>query len=462
MDPDRLMSWLVQQRLFVVIYRALAEALASEHASRLAAMQAAERNIEERRDDLHQLYRLRRQETITRELLDVVSGFEAVSGRPTERDRFFCLLLFAVCAADSASAQTSDAPILIATREAPPFAFRAEDGRWIGISIELLEAMAAKATIGYSLEATDLEGMISGVAEGRFDASIAAMTITAARERVVDFSYPFFQTGLGVAVGDETGAGLGAIGRVLRSGEFLSLVSLLAALVFIVGVIAWAIETRRNPAMFEKHPLRGIFSGFWWAAVTMTTVGYGDKAPLTVAGRLLGVVWMFTGLILTATFTAHLAASLTAAQLTSRVSSPADLARVRVGSVEGAASQEALAALGVRPLAFPSVEAGLAELAAGGIDAFVHDRPILIWQAQVMAGVSVTPIEFAPQSYAIVLPEDADLRERVNRVLLEAGGAVRQIRTRLGKGRIVVPYAAPRPRHSARAAARLRLKFCRV
>jgi F-type H+-transporting ATPase subunit gamma len=79
MNPDRLMSWLVQQRLFVVIYRALAEALASEHATRLAAMQAAERNIEERRDDLRQLYRLRRQETITRELLDVVSGYEAVS-----------------------------------------------------------------------------------------------------------------------------------------------------------------------------------------------------------------------------------------------------------------------------------------------------------------------------------------------------------------------------------------------
>lgn len=79
MDADRLMSWLVQQRLFVVIYRALAEAMASEHASRLAAMQAAERNIEERRDELRQLYRLRRQETITRELLDVVSGYEAVS-----------------------------------------------------------------------------------------------------------------------------------------------------------------------------------------------------------------------------------------------------------------------------------------------------------------------------------------------------------------------------------------------
>jgi len=79
MSPPALLSWLVQQRLFVVLYRALAEALASEHATRLAAMQGAERNIEERREDLMQDYRVKRQETITRELMDVVSGFEAVS-----------------------------------------------------------------------------------------------------------------------------------------------------------------------------------------------------------------------------------------------------------------------------------------------------------------------------------------------------------------------------------------------
>lgn len=83
-DPDRLLSWLVRQRLFVVLYRAMAEALASEHATRLAAMQSAERNIEERRADLNTAYRQKRQETITRELLDVVSGFEAVSAAGPE------------------------------------------------------------------------------------------------------------------------------------------------------------------------------------------------------------------------------------------------------------------------------------------------------------------------------------------------------------------------------------------
>lgn len=79
MPPPALLSWLVQQQLFVSLYRALAEALASEHATRLAAMQAAERNVGERRDALTQRYRVTRQETITRELMDIVSGFEAVS-----------------------------------------------------------------------------------------------------------------------------------------------------------------------------------------------------------------------------------------------------------------------------------------------------------------------------------------------------------------------------------------------
>jgi len=81
MPEGQLLSWLVQQRLFVVLYRALAEALASEHATRLAAMQSAERNIEERRADLTAAYRRKRQETITRELLDVVAGYEASRDR---------------------------------------------------------------------------------------------------------------------------------------------------------------------------------------------------------------------------------------------------------------------------------------------------------------------------------------------------------------------------------------------
>lgn len=79
-DHDRLLGALVREHLFVACYRAFAESLAAEHASRLAAMQAAERRIEERLDELRQRYQRERQASITAELMDIVSGFEALTG----------------------------------------------------------------------------------------------------------------------------------------------------------------------------------------------------------------------------------------------------------------------------------------------------------------------------------------------------------------------------------------------
>jgi F-type H+-transporting ATPase subunit gamma len=76
-----LISALLGQYLFVALYQALAESLASENAARLAAMQAAENNIEERLKDLRLQYNQLRQSTITEELLDIVAGFEALTGK---------------------------------------------------------------------------------------------------------------------------------------------------------------------------------------------------------------------------------------------------------------------------------------------------------------------------------------------------------------------------------------------
>ena len=80
MDWERLFRALIREYLFVSIYRAFANSLASENASRLAAMQSAEKNIEERLEELFIQFHRQRQMTITEELLDIVSGFEAMGG----------------------------------------------------------------------------------------------------------------------------------------------------------------------------------------------------------------------------------------------------------------------------------------------------------------------------------------------------------------------------------------------
>jgi F-type H+-transporting ATPase subunit gamma len=81
MDEAELFQGLIREYLFVSLFRAFAESLASENASRLASMQVAERNIEDRLHALTVESRQLRQSAITDELLDIIASFEALRGK---------------------------------------------------------------------------------------------------------------------------------------------------------------------------------------------------------------------------------------------------------------------------------------------------------------------------------------------------------------------------------------------
>jgi len=71
---------LIREYLFISLFRACAESLASENASRLSAMQRADKNINELLEDLQSTFNRLRQSSIDEELFDVVSGYEALGG----------------------------------------------------------------------------------------------------------------------------------------------------------------------------------------------------------------------------------------------------------------------------------------------------------------------------------------------------------------------------------------------
>jgi F-type H+-transporting ATPase subunit gamma len=81
-ERGRLLSALLRQYFFVSIFRACAESLAAENASRLSAMQSADRSLGERHEELRGEFRRQRQDAITAELLDVVSGYEVLNAEP--------------------------------------------------------------------------------------------------------------------------------------------------------------------------------------------------------------------------------------------------------------------------------------------------------------------------------------------------------------------------------------------
>ena len=85
-DRQIIISDLIKQYLFITLYRAFCFSLASENASRLASMQSAEKNIDTRLDELNFLFRRERQNSITEELNDIVSGFKAIRNAKKEED----------------------------------------------------------------------------------------------------------------------------------------------------------------------------------------------------------------------------------------------------------------------------------------------------------------------------------------------------------------------------------------
>lgn len=85
-EKEVLVSDLIKQYFFITLFRAFCYSLASENASRLASMQSAEKNIDTRLEELNFLFRRERQNSITEELNDIVSGFKAIRNAKNEEE----------------------------------------------------------------------------------------------------------------------------------------------------------------------------------------------------------------------------------------------------------------------------------------------------------------------------------------------------------------------------------------
>ena len=133
----------------------------------------------------------------------------------------------------------------------------------------------------------------------------------------------------------------------------------------------------------------------------------GEKVPLTLTGRLIGIVWMLTSVIVIASFTAALTSQLTLKQLRGVVHGETDLRYVRVGAIAGTETTEYLTRQHIAYHQFANAEAALADLRNGRIDALVYDRSLLLWlvRENFSGSLQVIDATFDPQVYAIALPQ---------------------------------------------------------
>lgn len=113
---------------------------------------------------------------------------------------------------------------------------------------------------------------------------------------------------------------------------------MLFSIIAFFGFLGWYFERHKNSNHF-RISYKGIWDGLWWAAVIITTVGYGDKSPITRQGKIIALTLMFGGLLFISGLTASIASSLTVDRLSASSGSFAKFKDQSVGTIKTLALQ---------------------------------------------------------------------------------------------------------------------------
>ena len=327
------------------------------------------------------------------------------------------LLLPGAAAAQEGMAEPQGAPerVRVGIFDRPPFAIRTADGAWLGMGVDLWRMTAEDLGLAYDYVEIDRSAVADALASGQIDLALP-VDATPALAESHELTLPFFTATLGVASPQQSQ--IMQVVRGFASYQFLRLVGGLSVLLLVVGAIIWLLERRRNTEQFGGGILRGLGDGFWWAGVTLTTIGYGDKAPITLAGRAVAMLWMLVGLAVSAALTAAVV-SMAGADRRS-LDLPEARHGERVGTVAGSTAERFLERAGLGFRSHGSIPEALRALEAGGVDMVAAGAPALEHHVNAMGGVdtSVQTTRLDPQYVSFALPAGSELRQPVNRALL--------------------------------------------
>ncbi|HWL85140.1 MAG TPA: transporter substrate-binding domain-containing protein, partial [Polyangiaceae bacterium] len=235
----------------------------------------------------------------------------SVVGRDHARTSRFVRYLFVICHALALflmvpRASAADPPLKVYVKPIEPFVFE-ENGKALGFSLDLWDRVAKETGVSYELHWVKTVGdQIEALKNKQADVAVAAISITAEREAVIDFSQPFYESGLGVLVGAQRQSSVVALIRSVFTTDFLKLCGALVLLLILTAHLLWFFERRRNPDRFPETYLAGVWEAAWWAISTILSGGCEEKPIMVVGGRIVAIFWMLTSIVLVAYFTASI------------------------------------------------------------------------------------------------------------------------------------------------------------
>jgi ABC-type amino acid transport substrate-binding protein len=244
------------------------------------------------------------------------------------------------------------------------------------------------------------------------------MDVNDSRVKKFDMTQPYFISSIGVAIPYLNRSPLAVFISNIFSLAFLEIILLLALVIFVFGFFLWLIERRHNKFQFRPG-LLGLFDGLWWSAVTMTTVGYGDKAPKSNVGKAIAIIWMFTAVIIISSFTAGIASTLTITGLQTDIKNAEDIRLAEKISVVGATNGETYLVQENIPISksYASPILALRALAKKENDVFLYDHTILQYYINRLSldeKVKLLPFTLRENYQSFMLPKNHPAFDVIN------------------------------------------------
>lgn len=289
-----------------------------------------------------------------------------------------------------------------------------------GFSIDLWNEVARRMHVEFAWTVLSTQAdLLLAVQRGDADVAIAAITMTPEREKVIDFSLPYFDSGLQIMVRARNESAFLATFCSIPWLVIGQLLGVAVGLVFVLANAVWLIERKHDPN-FQKPYVRAIGEGIWVTMLIIATGEHGERDKANVCKRMLVPAMWLIGVVLIAQLTATVTSSQTVARLQSSIQGPDDLPGKTIGTVPGTIAADYLTQRGLPFVNVNTAADGIRMLTQGDVQAIVYDAPTLqYWVAKRGNGalLVVGPI-FRPEKYGIAVTEGSALRKAINGALL--------------------------------------------
>jgi len=293
---------------------------------------------------------------------------------------FFSLVVTApitrgIGVSDSLPSIDSSAPrrLQVAVFDRPPYTYKDKSGAWTGLSIDLWGQISGRLGLDYDYVEVPLADVYEKLHAGSCDLALA-IALSGEKAEQVEFTEPYlFSHGAVVTLHKSFFNTLETLHSYIWNKEVFLILFLMIAGMILFSLILLVAERKHQLGHFSGNTIKGFGSALWFSAVTMTTVGYGDKTPLSAIGRMITFFWMLVGVLLIALFTGTVASSITTAKIQSGLVRFDDLARFRVGCLQGSRMDLLLQNRGIPAVRYTTPEAGLDGFAFKTINAYAGD-----------------------------------------------------------------------------------------